>query len=143
MTAIKSANANAITTGNAPAQAIAPKTATGVAKGESVSPKDIARVKQSAQEFEAIFLEMMLKTMRDSVQKSGLIDGGNAEQMYQSMLDSEYAKQMSAQNMTGIAGNIESQLLSSMGVKTDAAALRAAKFQGLAGYQAVSKGKIP
>lgn len=115
----------------------------GPAKSTQVSAKDVARVKQSAQEFEAIFLEMMLKTMRDSIEKSGLIDGGNAEKMYQSMLDSEYAKQMAAQSMTGIAGNIEQQLLSSMGVKTDAAALRAARLQGLAGYQAVSKGKIP
>jgi Rod binding domain-containing protein len=112
-------------------------------KSANVEHKDLARIKQSAQEFEAIFLETMLKTMRESIQKGGLIDGGNAEQMYQSMLDSEYAKQMAAQNMTGIAGNIEKQLLSSLGVKTDAAALKAAKLQGIAGYQAVSKGKIP
>jgi flagellar protein FlgJ len=115
----------------------------GVAKVNQPSAKDLARIKQSAQEFEAIFLETMLKTMRESVQKGGLIDGGNAEQMYQSMLDSEYAKQMAAQDMTGIAGNIEKQLLSSLGVKPDASALRVAKMQGIAGYQAVSKGKIP
>jgi Rod binding domain-containing protein len=105
--------------------------------------KELAKIRESAQEFEAIFLETMLKSMRDSVQKSGLIDGGNAEKMYESMLDSEYAKQMSAQSMTGIAENIEKQLLVSAGYKSDPAALRAAKLQGLAGYQSVSKGKIP
>lgn len=105
--------------------------------------RELAKIRQSAQEFEAIFLETMLKSMRDSVQKSGLIDGGNAEKMYESMLDSEYAKQMSSQSMTGIAENIEKQLLASAGFKADPAALRAAKLQGLAGYQSVSKGKIP
>lgn len=104
---------------------------------------DLAKIKESSQEFEAIFLESMLKSMRDSVQKSGLIDGGNAEKMYESMLDSEYAKQMSSQSMTGIAENIEKQLLASAGYAPDVAALRAAKMQGLAGYQAVSKGKFP
>lgn len=104
---------------------------------------DLAKIKESSQEFEAIFLESMLKSMRDSVQKSGLIDGGNAEKMYESMLDSEYAKQMSSQSMTGIAENIEKQLLASAGYTPDVGALRAAKMQGLAGYQAVSKGKFP
>ena len=104
---------------------------------------DLAKIKESSQEFEAIFLESMLKSMRDSVQKSGLIDGGNAEKMYESMLDSEYAKQMSSQSMTGIAENIEKQLLASAGYAPDVGALRAAKMQGLAGYQAVSKGKFP
>ncbi len=105
--------------------------------------RELAKIRESAREFEAIFLETMLKTMRDSIQKSGLIDGGNAEAMYQSMLDSEYAKQMAAQDMTGIAGNIEKQLLASAGYKTDAASLRTQKLQAMAGYQSVSKGKIP
>jgi Rod binding domain-containing protein len=60
----------------------------------------------------------MFKSMRSSVQKSGLIDGGNAEEIYTSMLDSEYAKQMSQQGASGLADMIERQLLQSMGVKS-------------------------
>lgn len=115
----------------------------GIAGAKLPSRKELAKIRQSAQEFEAIFIETMLKTMRDSVQKSGLIDGGNAEQMYQSMLDSEYAKQMASQGTSGLAADIEKQLLASAGYKSDAAALRTQKLQALAGYQAVSKGKIP
>lgn len=80
--------------------------------------KDIAKVKQLAKDFESVFLEQMFKTMRSSVQKSGLIDGGNAEEIYTSMLDSEYAKQMSQQGQSGLADMIERQLLQSMGVKS-------------------------
>ena len=116
---------------------------TPVVQANAPTSKELAKIRQSAQEFEAIFLESMLKSMRDSVEKGGLIDGGNAEKMYESMLDSEYAKQMSSQSMTGIAENIEKQLLVSAGYKADPAELRAAKLQGLAGYQAVSQGKIP
>jgi flagellar protein FlgJ len=79
---------------------------------------DIKKVKQLAKDFESIFLEQMFKSMRSSVQKSGLIDGGNAEEIYTSMLDSEYAKQMSQQSASGLADMIERQLLQSMGVKS-------------------------
>lgn len=111
--------------------------------------RERAKIKESAREFEAIFLETMLKSMRQSIEKSGLIDGGNAERMYESMLDSEYAKQMASQNMTGIAADIEKQLLQAAGYKPEGAALREVrqanlqKIQGLAGYGAVSAGKLP
>jgi len=65
--------------------------------------------------------------MRSSVQKSGLVDGGNAEEIYTSMLDSEYAKQMSSQGNSGLAQMIERQLLQTMGVKSEASALAARK----------------
>jgi Rod binding domain-containing protein len=84
--------------------------------------KDIAKVKKLATDFEAMFMEQMLKGMRSSVQKSGLIDGGNAEEIYTSMLDSEYAKSMASQRGTGLSDMVERQLLESMGIKSDISA---------------------
>lgn len=89
--------------------------------------RDINKVKKLATDFEAMFMEQMLKGMRSSVQKSGLIDGGNAEEIYTSMLDSEYAKNMASQRNGGISEMIERQLLQSMGVKSDASAIGAGK----------------
>lgn len=80
---------------------------------------DIKKIKDLSKDFESVFMEQMFKTMRESVQKSGLIDGGNAEDIYRSMLDSEYAKSMATQGSTGIASMIERQLLESMGVKRE------------------------
>ena len=74
------------------------------------------QLRKSAEDFEAIFLEIVLKSMRESVQKSGLVDGGNAEDIYRSMLDSEYAKTLAAQRNTGLSASIESQLLASAGL---------------------------
>jgi len=82
--------------------------------------KDVAKIKQLSRDFESVFLEQMFRTMRSSVQKSGLVDGGNAEEIYTSMLDSEYAKQMANQGNSGLSQMIERQLLQTMGVKSEA-----------------------
>jgi len=89
--------------------------------------KDVTKVKQLASDFESIFMEQIFRSMRSSVQKSGLIDGGNAEEIYTSMLDSEYAKEMSKQGNAGLAQMIERQLLQTMGVKSAASPLAAKK----------------
>lgn len=70
-----------------------------------------AEIKKVAEEFESLFLGLVLKSMRDTVQKSGLIDGGNAEDIYRSMLDTEYTKIMAEQRTTGIADNIQSFMM--------------------------------
>lgn len=100
--------------------------------------KDIAKIKQLATDFESMFMEQMLKGMRTSVQKSGLIDGGNAEEIYQSMLDGEYAKTMAGQRNTGLADMVERQLLESMGVKSDISSL-AQRRGAVQSYEKVSR----
>ena len=78
-------------------------------------PQDIEEVKKLSKEFESIFMEIVLKSMRDSVEKSKFIDGGNGEQIFQSMLDTEYAKNLANQNMTGLSTSIEDHLTKLMG----------------------------
>jgi Rod binding domain-containing protein len=74
-------------------------------------PSDQAeKLRQSAEEFEAIFVGLMLKSMRDSVQKSGLLDGGNGEDIFRGMLDAEYSKAMAAERKTEIADAIEREM---------------------------------
>jgi len=73
--------------------------------------QSVEQIKKLSEEFEAIFLEIVLKSMRDSVQKSDFIDGGNGEEIFRSMLDSEYSKSLASQRSTGLAESIESHLL--------------------------------
>ena len=77
----------------------------------AVAGDDKAAIAKLAEEFESIFTEIMLKSMRDSVHKSELIDGGNGEDVFRSMLDSEYAKTMAGQRRSGIADAIERHLI--------------------------------
>ena len=78
---------------------------------------DKKKIRKLAEEFESIFLEIMLKSMRETIPKSELLDAGNAEDIFRSMLDTQYAKLMASQRQTGIADNIEKQLLSLMNIK--------------------------
>jgi len=61
------------------------------------------RLKGACQDFEALFLQQMLKQMRKSIPKSGLLDGGMAEDIYQDMLYSSVAEQASRAEGFGIA----------------------------------------
>uniref|UniRef100_A0A831U372 Flagellar biosynthesis protein FlgJ n=1 Tax=Geobacter metallireducens TaxID=28232 RepID=A0A831U372_GEOME len=65
-----------------------------------------------AREFEAMFVGMMLKSMRDTVGKNELTGGGKGEEIFQSMLDQEYAAAIAAsQGGIGLAAMIEKQLV--------------------------------
>lgn len=78
---------------------------------ELTKGKDLKKV---SEEFESLFLEIVLRSMRNTVQKSGLIDGGNAEDIYRGLLDVEYAKMLSSQRQTGLSDSIENYLRKSV-----------------------------
>jgi flagellar protein FlgJ len=80
----------------------------------AVSEKDKIAVKKVAREFEALFVGMLLKSMRETVGKDSLTNGGHGEEVYRSLLDQEYAKAISANNGLGISGLLEKELLKSM-----------------------------
>jgi Rod binding domain-containing protein len=63
-----------------------------------------------SQEFEAIFIKQMLNVMRKSVSKTGLMDGGMAEEIFEDMLYDEYAQKMAESGSFGIADMIYRQL---------------------------------
>jgi|GEM_PF-1014023 len=71
-----------------------------------------AKLKGLAKDFESIFVGIMLKSMRDSVQKSGFLDGGNGEDIFRELLDQEYSKSISAQGDSSIATAIEREMRS-------------------------------
>ena len=62
------------------------------------------------QDFEALFIKQMLNAMRKTVDKSGLLNGGMAEEVFEDMLYDEYAKAMSKTDSIGIARLLYDQL---------------------------------
>ena len=81
------------------------------------SEKDMIAAKKVAKEFEALFVGIMLKSMRDTVGKDSMTYGGHGEDIYRSLLDQEYAKAISDNHGLGLAERIESDLLRSMPLK--------------------------
>lgn len=63
-------------------------------------------------EFEALFIKQMLSAMRKSVQKTGLLDGGMAQDVFEDMLYDEYAKSMAKSAGFGLADTVYLDLTS-------------------------------
>jgi len=66
-------------------------------------------IKAAARQFESLFLAMVLKTMRSTVQSSGLMDNDSTK-LYQSLLDQQLAANMAASKGTGLADALVRQL---------------------------------
>ncbi|MBN1834691.1 MAG: rod-binding protein [Spirochaetales bacterium] len=69
-----------------------------------------SKLYQVSLEFEAILIKQMLNAMRKSVAKSGMLDGGMAEEFFEDMLYDEYAKKMAQTAQFGLADLIVRQL---------------------------------
>ena len=65
-------------------------------------------LKAVAEQFEAIFVEQLLKAARQSTLADGLFDNEEVE-TYRDMLDKEYAKNIATNTSLGIASAIEAK----------------------------------
>jgi len=63
----------------------------------------------AAQQFEALMLQMMLKSMRDTVPRQGLFDSEQGR-LYESLLDQQLAQTIAVQRGLGLAEIIERQM---------------------------------
>jgi len=67
-------------------------------------------LKRACAEFESLFMHCMLKEMRETVPKSGLISGGKAESLYTSMLDAQLAQEIAHSRGIGLSSLFLKQL---------------------------------
>jgi flagellar protein FlgJ len=59
---------------------------------------------------ESLFIHHLLKEMRATIDKSGFISGGRAEEIYTSMMDAETANRISTRGGIGLADMLLHQL---------------------------------
>jgi len=83
--------------------------ATGKA-GRASADREAAAATKVAKEFETLFVGMMLKSMRETVGKDKLTNGGHGEEIYRSLLDQEYAKSLTEHGGVGLTAMLERQL---------------------------------
>ncbi|MBP7284031.1 MAG: rod-binding protein [Leptospiraceae bacterium] len=83
-------------------------------KAETAADPYRKKLFDASVEFESIFVKMMLSQMKKSVEKSGMIDGGHAEEIFEDMLYDEYAKNISKNESLGIAEEIYKSLSKSL-----------------------------
>jgi peptidoglycan hydrolase FlgJ len=82
-----------------------------------------AALRETAQQFEAMFLQMMMKSMRDSIEKSELTHSEHAE-MFEGMLDREVSLAMARRNSLGVADMLVQAQTRQMGAMSTADALQ-------------------
>ena len=71
---------------------------------------DDAKLRQSCEDFEAMFVKQMLDSMKSTINKSGFIKENMGEQIFDDMLGDEYAKSMANNSDFGIADMMYKQL---------------------------------
>ena len=78
---------------------------------QSAKAKDPAALKEAATQFEAMFINMMMKSMREATPQDGIMDSQQSK-MYTSMLDQQTSQNL-AKRGTGLADVLIRQLSSS------------------------------
>ena len=79
--------------------------------GAGLTEKQRQQAKKVSQDFEALFVGMMMKSMRATVGKDKLTGGGHGDEVYLSMLDQEYAAASVKRGGLGIAKMIEKDII--------------------------------
>ncbi len=78
-------------------------------QAESPEYKDEKELKALAQKFEGIFMNQLMKSMRETLPKDGLLSSFSVD-MYESMFDQEVAGEMSKGKGMGLADVLYAQL---------------------------------
>jgi len=72
---------------------------------------DLNKVRETAQDFEAVFLSQMIKPMFEGIETDGPFGGGQAEGMWRSLMVQEYGKSIAKKGGNGIADEVMSEML--------------------------------
>ncbi|VVE16758.1 flagellar assembly peptidoglycan hydrolase FlgJ [Pandoraea terrigena] len=86
---------------------------------------------QAAKQFEAVFTQMMMKSMRDATMSGGLL-GSDQEKMFNGMLDGQLAQQLASNKGIGLADMMLKQLARTGTTLPPAATGRQQPLQGRA-----------
>ncbi len=76
-----------------------------------LSDKQRQQAKKVSQDFEGLFIGMMMKTMRETVAKDKVTGGGHGEDVYRSMLDEQYVAAAVKRGGFGLAKHIEKDII--------------------------------
>ena len=77
----------------------------------AIDAKDLARIKASAEDFEAFFVTHAFEDMYGDLSSDPLFGGGEAENIFRSFLLQEYGKQVARTGGVGVSDMVQKQLL--------------------------------
>jgi len=68
------------------------------------------KLREATKDFESLFIKQMLNSMKKTVNKGGLLDGGMGQEIFEDMLYDEYAKKIADTANLGISDMMFKQL---------------------------------
>jgi len=87
------------------------KSATSAAPAASTQPAHGRHnPREVALKFEALLVTQMFNAMQNTVEKSGLLDGGSAEDTYREMLNQALSGELARRGGLGLAEHIEREI---------------------------------
>ena len=102
---------------NAIAAALQKQTAS---QGANMSAADQKKVKKTAQDFEGFFVGQMMGSMTEGLETDSYFGGGHGEEMWRSMLNQEYGKEVAKSGRLGIASTVMTGMLRAQEERTRA-----------------------
>jgi len=69
------------------------------------------KIRETAEEFEAVFLTQLVEQMFSSLSTDGPFGGGQGEKVFRSMMAQEYGKIMASNGGVGIADDVQKEML--------------------------------
>ncbi len=85
--------------------------------GEPKTAKELS-AKRAADEFEAIFISQMLKSMSVGLKTDGMFGGGQSEQIYKDLMNEELGKVMTSKGGIGMSDEIYREILKNQEVNS-------------------------
>ena len=77
----------------------------------AIDAKNLARMKESAEDFEAFFVTHAFEDMYADISSDPLFGGGEGENIFRSFLLQEYGKQVAKAGGIGVSDMVQKQLL--------------------------------
>ena len=78
---------------------------------------DPKRMEKTCKDFESLFVNYLMKEMRNTIPENELFGGGSAEKIYTTMLDGEVAKHVSRHGGIGLANILYDQMAQKNSIK--------------------------
>jgi Rod binding domain-containing protein len=72
---------------------------------------NLAKIRETAQDFEAVFISQMIKPMFEGLKADNMFGGGQAEDMWQSQMITEYGKTIAKSGGIGIADAVMGEMI--------------------------------
>lgn len=92
-------------------QAAAQAAAVQGARGKNGQGADMKKVHEAAEKFEAFFISQMLEHMNAGLETDPMFGGGHGEDMWKSMMNQEYGKEIAKSGRLGITEQVMQGML--------------------------------